>query len=548
MKNGKKMLTAILSAFAIALFLGITNSYAFTVKDGEEVLESPDGYRWIQRSGRYYDGRFVIANIFEGARATDSLSVELSAEDLKNNLQSDLFSGEIKFFLFVDNTSIFAELTKEDDAIILKDNTCVLTNTGTEIDSADIRGGDYDPYEGMSVSGNGESGLSSIADLLLFFSHSYRDTYNKMLVTYKPVEAPPAENGETPAAPEAPAVSSPEEPLAQEPETSTETPEPQTETPAPQVTEPQSQPETAPTPEAEEPAAEIQEEQKEIKEAKTSVQTVKEEKETEPAQSAKVTEPQTPKRTETTIIGEELKYKVAATVPTGVDERTVSKFQKQISDALDDLLQEISDNPAEAQEKVSYQTYQKIEQAISEGKTISAEAVVEKIDAESIPPRDVETFTLVVAENEGAGLKIGKYFDISIMIMADNSEELGTYNEMSGTITFTIPTPKDVPCPEGMEYVIIRAHNGQSTIIPVIVNKDGTLSFETDKFSTYALAVREVMDEEVAKASNIDSSDALDKEDDIMDFAKWFLRILVLAFGSGTLVILLGIHEKRKNK
>ena len=100
-----------------------------------------------------------------------------------------------------------------------------------------------------------------------------------------------------------------------------------------------------------------------------------------------------------------------------------------------------------------------------------------------------------------------------------------------------------------MEYVVIRIHGKETAILPVKVNRDGSLSFETDRFSSYALAVREVVDEETAKASGMDSAKTSVKGGDLMDFVKWFLRILLFAFASGTIVILSSfIDKKRTNK
>lgn len=41
---------------------------------------------------------------------------------------------------------------------------------------------------------------------------------------------------------------------------------------------------------------------------------------------------------------------------------------------------------------------------------------------------------------------------------------------------------------EGRTYKVIRNHNGEVTILDTVVNEDGTISFKTDRFSTYALA------------------------------------------------------------
>ena len=182
-----------------------------------------------------------------------------------------------------------------------------------------------------------------------------------------------------------------------------------------------------------------------------------------------------------------------------------SQLKNQIEIKKVFLIYEIKNNPSAAQERVSEQTMNNILRALSEGKEISAEIKVEMTTAETIPENDVEAFLLVTAGNAASHLKIGKYFNIGIMLKADDGEELGNYNEITEKLTFTIPKPKDVPCPEGMEYVVIRIHDGEAAIIPVTVNKDGSLSFETDRFSSYALAVREVMDEEVAKSAGANS-------------------------------------------
>ena len=173
---------------------------------------------------------------------------------------------------------------------------------------------------------------------------------------------------------------------------------------------------------------------------------------------------------------------------------------------------------------------------------------MEKVEADSIPASDAEAFVRVAADNEHSNLKIGKYFNISILIKTEDGEELGTYNEMTDKVTLTLPRPKDIPCPKGMEYVVIRIHGKETTIIPVKVNRDGSLSFETDRFSSYALAVREVMDEEIAKAPGMDSAKASAKGGDLMDFVKWFLRILLFAFASGTIVILSSFIDKKRAK
>lgn len=541
MKSGAKTLKALLLAFATALFMGATSSYAFTVRDGETVLESPDDKRWYQGVGIYADGRTVTVNFFEGSNAETDLRVELSASDLQPSVDTYPYEGEVKYFAFVNNVSIFAELSPEDDAVLLKDSTCTLINTGTEIPSEDIKGGTYTSlsnYEEINYDGIVTKELTAF---IMFFLNRYEDVYNQMLVTYKPVETDPDDDdisGDDPVIiiEDPPPIENPGEGSNDHPE----------EPPVEQEPEPVPAPAPAPVPEV---LPEIEIVKNEPVVATPPAPKASEQKKEEPGKFIKSEDTVIPKRIEATIIGEVLNHKVEATVPAGVDERSVSRLQKQISDTIDGLIQEISDNRDSVKERVSEETLNKIEKAISEGKEISAELVVEKVEPESVPADDIEAFVRVSTDNEHSNLKIGKYFNISVLIKTDDGEELGTYNEMTGKVTLTIPEPKDIPCPKGMEYVVIRIHGKETAILPVKVNRDGSLSFETDRFSSYALAVREVVDEETAKASGMNSAKTSLKGGDLMDFVKWFLRILLFAFASGTIVILSSfIDKKRTNK
>ena len=96
---------------------------------------------------------------------------------------------------------------------------------------------------------------------------------------------------------------------------------------------------------------------------------------------------------------------------------------------------------------------------------------------------------------------------------------------------------------EGSTFVNIAADNYDILINAVYGGNDiaGTVG-------TSATLPNEIEDEE-AKAPGIDAAKAAAKGDDLMDFVKWFLRILLFAFASGTIVILSSfIDKKRTNK
>lgn len=64
-------------------------------------------------------------------------------------------------------------------------------------------------------------------------------------------------------------------------------------------------------------------------------------------------------------------------------------------------------------------------------------------------------------------------------------------------------------------YYIVRIHNGEATILDATENGDGTISFETDKFSTYSLAYTDTLtktEDDSKKDENKDNSSEENKD------------------------------------
>lgn len=104
-----------------------------------------------------------------------------------------------------------------------------------------------------------------------------------------------------------------------------------------------------------------------------------------------------------------------------------------------------------------------------------------------------------------AGAKIAGYFDITLNVLdKENNDSLGTLTELKKAIELSVVLPEELQkVEEGYtrSYYIIREHEGQIHIIrDVKVSQDGnSISFETDEFSTYALAYEDtqIVNEEV---------------------------------------------------
>ena len=94
----------------------------------------------------------------------------------------------------------------------------------------------------------------------------------------------------------------------------------------------------------------------------------------------------------------------------------------------------------------------------------------------------------ILAETEKALGKDAKvqYLDIQVKLTVDDNK-IGNILKLKDKINITIAIPDDMKA-EGGKYVVFRNHNGKVDILDTKLNSDGTVTFETDRFSTYALA------------------------------------------------------------
>lgn len=150
---------------------------------------------------------------------------------------------------------------------------------------------------------------------------------------------------------------------------------------------------------------------------------------------------------------------------------------------------------------VSEKTLEKVVLAAVENKEISVSVVARPVSAETVKEaakQDVDKIEKMIAKNEA----VAQYLELSVLIQAKDAEgkveTLGTIDEPKKEFTFTLSVPKNLQ-KEGRVFYVIRVHNGEAEKLAVVDNKDGTISFKTDKFSTYALAYT---DEESAGGDN----------------------------------------------
>ncbi len=162
------------------------------------------------------------------------------------------------------------------------------------------------------------------------------------------------------------------------------------------------------------------------------------------------------------------------------DEKTQETVDKETQSVVEQVIA-----GTVADSVVDEKTAEKVTEAINSGKTVSAEIVVVKVPESEIAQIEQTAIEEKVTAELGEDAKV-QYLDVAIVLKA-GEEELGTLNELEEEITITVAIPEELKA-EGRTYKVIRNHNGEVTVLNTVVNEDGTISFKTDRFSTYALA------------------------------------------------------------
>lgn len=162
------------------------------------------------------------------------------------------------------------------------------------------------------------------------------------------------------------------------------------------------------------------------------------------------------------------------------DEENKENVEKETQSVVDEIIA-----GTVADSVVNEKTAEKVAEAVNSGKTVNAEIVVVKVSETEIAQIEQTAIEEKVTAELGEDAKV-QYLDVSIVLMAGD-EELGTLNKLKEEITITVAIPDELKA-EGRTYKVIRNHNGVVEVLDTVVNEDGTISFKTDKFSTYALA------------------------------------------------------------
>ena len=127
--------------------------------------------------------------------------------------------------------------------------------------------------------------------------------------------------------------------------------------------------------------------------------------------------------------------------------------------------------------------------------------------------------------NNAVGQKPVQYFDLTMLKTTDGMTE--RISELPSSMEVVIEIPKDV-YKSGKNYSILRVHNGQVSVLPDLDDDPKTITFRTDRFSSYAIA------REVASANSL---------------VAWLIAGAAIAFGVAvSCLLILVIHQNKMRK
>lgn len=176
-------------------------------------------------------------------------------------------------------------------------------------------------------------------------------------------------------------------------------------------------------------------------------------------------------------------------VKVGVNDESVNETLKETTNEIISAVNGSIDNPKDAATTaINEKTKENLNKAISDGKSISTKVKVEEIKEDTLDKETQEKVEKEIeklsAENKTDAV-VCQYLDLSVALLADG-EEIGNVNELNKEVEFKIAIPKDL-LKEGRKFYVVRVHNGEVEVLETTLNEDGTLSFKTNKFSTYAV-------------------------------------------------------------
>lgn len=213
--------------------------------------------------------------------------------------------------------------------------------------------------------------------------------------------------------------------------------------------------------------------------------------------------------------------RAGASLPIIVTEKeetnTNTTTNNDVSDVADELIDKII--AGEEVAGIDEETKNNIINAILDGAEVETDVEVETIKESELDADLVSKIKAKAADGEIAG-----YLNIDIVFEADG-EALGKLTKLPNPVKITVDVDNsigEVPSGVTRKYYVVRIHEGEEPELIEATFKDGKLSFETDRFSTYAYGYTDVT------VTNPKTNDAL---------GTYIAKLVISLFGLALIVI-----------
>ena len=123
-------------------------------------------------------------------------------------------------------------------------------------------------------------------------------------------------------------------------------------------------------------------------------------------------------------------------------------------------------------------------EALEHGKNVDA-----KLDVKVVKESDLDAALVNKIKNSVTNGTVVEFLDIDLLLTA-NDDLIGKINKLDDKLTITVDAPeslKNIPTGTTRKFFIVRTHEGEEPEVIEATYKDGKLTFETDKFSSYAV-------------------------------------------------------------
>jgi len=175
------------------------------------------------------------------------------------------------------------------------------------------------------------------------------------------------------------------------------------------------------------------------------------------------------------------------------------------------------------------------------------------IDINNIENKVTESDKKLIDNKLKADEKIGTILDIVLNKNVDGNKN--SVHELNSAIKLKVAIPENIINKDASikrEYSVIRIHNGESENIPVDYNaNDNTITFETDRFSTYAIVYKDIIKntEDNNQSAIPDNNTSVDSKDNSVATSDTMHAVgtvwLLFAISSGMICVL--SRRRKKN-